>query len=64
VDTPFGSADFRAYNLNFINDFADHAVGPSLAVSVSYANAGFYFCGVYSYQDTVRYALTPLPALL
>jgi pectin methylesterase-like acyl-CoA thioesterase len=58
ADTPFGSADFRAYNLNFINDFADHAVGPALAVSVSYANAGFYFCGFYSYQDTVSFALS------
>jgi hypothetical protein len=57
ADTPFGSADFRAYNLNFINDFADHAVGPALAVSVSYANAGFYFCGFYSYQDTVSFGL-------
>jgi pectin methylesterase-like acyl-CoA thioesterase len=53
ADTPFGNADFRAYNLNFINDFSDHAVGPALAVSVSYANTGFYFCGFYSYQDTV-----------
>jgi pectin methylesterase-like acyl-CoA thioesterase len=51
--TPFGNGDFRAYNLNFINDFAPYSFGPSLAVSVSYANAGFYFCGVYSYQDTV-----------
>jgi hypothetical protein len=60
ADTPFGSADFRAYNINFINDFADHAVGPALAVSVSYANAGFYFCGFYSYQDTVR-SCPPFP---
>lgn len=57
VDTPFGCADFRAYNIDFVNDFSDHAVGPSLAVSVSYANAGFYFCGFYSYQDTVSLPL-------
>lgn len=54
ADTPFGNADFRAYNLNFINDFKNYSTGPSLAVSVSYANTGFYFCGFYSYQDTVR----------
>ncbi|KAF1944975.1 pectin methylesteras-like protein [Clathrospora elynae] len=53
ASTPFGNADFRAYNIDFINDFADSAVGPALAVSVSYANAGFYYCGLYSYQDTV-----------
>lgn len=53
ADTPFGNTDFRAYNLNFINDYKNYATGPSLAVSVSYANTGFYFCGFYSYQDTV-----------
>ncbi|KIY69286.1 carbohydrate esterase family 8 protein [Cylindrobasidium torrendii FP15055 ss-10] len=52
-DTPFGNEDFRAYNIDFVNDFSDYAVMPELAVSVSYANAGFYFCGFYSYQDTV-----------
>lgn len=52
-DTPFGNVDFRAYNLNFINDYKNYSTGPSLAVSVSYANAGFYYCGFYSYQDTV-----------
>jgi pectin methylesterase-like acyl-CoA thioesterase len=51
--TPFGNTDFRAYNLNFINDYAPYAAGPALAVSVSYANTGFYHCGFYSYQDTV-----------
>jgi pectin methylesterase-like acyl-CoA thioesterase len=51
--TPFGNTDFRAYNLNFINDYAPYAAGPALAVSVSYANTGFYYCGFYSYQDTV-----------
>lgn len=53
ADTPFGNADFRAYNLNFINDYKNYAAGPALAVSVSYANTGFYYCGFHSYQDTV-----------
>jgi pectin methylesterase-like acyl-CoA thioesterase len=51
--TPFGNEDFRAYNIDFRNDFAPRAAGPSLAVSISRANAGFYYCGIYSYQDTV-----------
>jgi pectin methylesterase-like acyl-CoA thioesterase len=50
--TAFGNSDFRAYNIDFVNDYASKSAGPSLAVSVSYANAGFYFCGVRSYQDT------------
>jgi hypothetical protein len=53
ADTPFGNVDFRAYNIDFINDFKNYATGPALAVSVSYANTGFYYCGFYSYQDTV-----------
>ncbi|KAF2761446.1 pectin lyase-like protein [Pseudovirgaria hyperparasitica] len=53
ADTPFGNQDFRVYNINFINDWRPYAAGPSLAVSVSYANTGFYNCGFYSYQDTV-----------
>lgn len=53
ADTPFGNADFRAYNLNFINDYKPYSSGPALAVSVSYANTGFYYCGFYSYQDTI-----------
>ncbi|KAH7309855.1 pectin lyase fold/virulence factor [Stachybotrys elegans] len=52
-DTPFGNSDFRAYNIDFRNVFAPQAAGPSLAVGVAYANAGFYGCGFYSYQDTV-----------
>lgn len=52
--TPFGNTNFRAYNLNFINDYLPYSAGPSLALSVSYANTGFYYCGFYSYQDTVR----------
>jgi pectin methylesterase-like acyl-CoA thioesterase len=53
--TKFGNEDFRAYNIDFVNDFKSHSAGPSLAISVSYANAGFYFCGIKSYQDTVRH---------
>jgi pectin methylesterase-like acyl-CoA thioesterase len=52
--TKFGNEDFRAYNINFVNDFKPRSAGPSLAISVSYANAGFYSCGIKSYQDTVR----------
>ncbi|KAH8811956.1 carbohydrate esterase family 8 protein [Xylogone sp. PMI_703] len=51
--TPFGCADFRTYNLNFINDYAPYSDTPSLALSISYANGGFYYTGFYSYQDTV-----------
>jgi len=29
------------------------AANPSLALSISYANGGFYYTGFYSYQDTV-----------
>lgn len=53
IDTPFGNTDFRVYNINFVNDYAPRTAGPALAVSVSRANAGFYHCGFYSYQDTV-----------
>lgn len=53
-DTPFGCVQFSAYNLDFRNVYANYAVSQSLAVSISYANAGFYWCGIYSYQDTVR----------
>ncbi|KAK6082680.1 pectinesterase/pectinesterase inhibitor 33 [Seiridium cupressi] len=53
ADTPFGSSDFRAYNIDFRNVYAPYSAGPALAVGVSYANAGFYGCGFYSYQDTV-----------
>ncbi|EMC92708.1 carbohydrate esterase family 8 protein [Baudoinia panamericana UAMH 10762] len=51
--TPFGNLDFRTYNLNFINDYLPYSAGPSLAVSVSYANTGFYYTQFLSYQDTV-----------
>lgn len=53
ADTSFGNSDFRAYNLNFVNDYLPYSAGPSLALSVSYANAGFYYTGFYSYQDTI-----------
>lgn len=52
-DTPFGCSDFRAYNIDFRNEWAPQSVGPSHALGVGYANAGFYSCGFYSYQDTV-----------
>ncbi|EME41578.1 carbohydrate esterase family 8 protein [Dothistroma septosporum NZE10] len=51
--TPFGNVNFRAYNLNFINDYLPYSAGPSLALSVCYANAGFYYSQFLSYQDTV-----------
>lgn len=51
--TPFGCTDFRAYNIDFVNDYAPYSDDPSLAISISYANSGFYYCGFYSYQDTV-----------
>lgn len=51
--TPFGCVDFRTYNLNFVNDFAPYSDDPSLALSISYANGGFYYTGFYSYQDTI-----------
>lgn len=52
-DTPFGSADFRVYNIDFTNTWADFSDGPAHALSFSRANGGFYYCGFYSYQDTV-----------
>jgi hypothetical protein len=54
ANTPFGCIDFRVYNIDFRNVATEFSAGPSLAVSVSRANAGFYFSGFYSYQDTVR----------
>ena len=57
-DNPFGNVDFRAYNLNFINNFAPYSDGPSLTLSMGYANAGFYYSGFFSYQDTVGIPFT------
>jgi pectin methylesterase-like acyl-CoA thioesterase len=53
--TPYGSSDFRAYNIDFVNGNGGVAYsnGPALAMSISRANAGFYSCGFYSWQDTV-----------
>lgn len=56
--TPYGSADFRAYNIDFRNEFAQWGVGPAHAMGVSRANAGFYSCGFYSWQDTVSLFLS------
>ncbi|KAF7173999.1 hypothetical protein CNMCM6106_008083 [Aspergillus hiratsukae] len=53
ADTPFGNIDFRVYNINFSNTYADYSDGPAHALSFSRANGGFYYCGFYSYQDTV-----------
>lgn len=60
-DTPFGCRDFRAYNIDFRNEFTPYSNGPAHAVGVSRANAGFYSCGFYSWQDTVRPPSNPLP---
>ena len=51
--TPFGNINFRTYNLNFINDYRPYSAGPALALSMSYANGGFYYTQFLSYQDTV-----------
>lgn len=51
--TPFGCRDFRTYNIDFRNVYADRSAGPSHALSFSRANGGFYYSGFYSYQDTV-----------
>lgn len=55
ADTPFGNRDFRAYNLDFVNDWAEYSDGPAHALSFSRAKGGFYYCGFYSYQDTVYF---------
>ena len=54
ADTPFGNKDFRVYNIDFDNTWAEYSDGPAHALSLSRANGGFYYCGFYSYQDTVR----------
>lgn len=60
ADTPFGNSDFRAYNLNFINDYLPYSAGPALALSISYANGGFYYTRFLSYQDTVSQPVSNL----
>lgn len=52
-DTPFGTREFRAYNIDFRNEAYPYSNGPAHALGVSRANAGFYSCGFYSWQDTV-----------
>ncbi|KAI1339285.1 pectin methylesterase family protein [Xylariaceae sp. FL0016] len=52
-DTPLGCNDFRAYNIDFRNEYAPYSDGPAHALGVSRANASFYSCGFYSWQDTV-----------
>ncbi|OJJ07733.1 hypothetical protein ASPVEDRAFT_46967 [Aspergillus versicolor CBS 583.65] len=51
--TPFGCRDFRTYNIDFRNVYAEQSAGPAHALSFSRANGGFYYSGFYSYQDTV-----------
>ena len=51
--TPLGNQDFRSYNLNYLNTYRPYSAGPALALSVSYANASFYYSQFLSYQDTV-----------
>jgi pectinesterase len=51
--TPFGCRDFRTYNLDFRNVYAEQSAGPAHALSFSRANGGFYYSGFYSFQDTV-----------
>ncbi|KAJ1712981.1 beta-xylosidase [Aspergillus flavus] len=51
--TPFGCSDFRTYNIDFRNVYAEQSAGPANALSFSCANGGFYYSGFYSYQDTV-----------
>lgn len=58
-DTPFGNEDFRVYNIDFRNEYSELSDGPALAVSISRANAGLYYCGFYSYQDTVSHDNPP-----
>ncbi|CAO3669061.1 unnamed protein product [Umbelopsis vinacea] len=53
VNNTFGSSDFKAYNLNVENRYANYSAGQALALGVSYANASFYGCAFRSYQDTI-----------
>lgn len=61
-DTPFGCRDFRAYNIDFRNEYKPYSNGPAHAVGVGRANAGFYSCGFYSWQDTVSFFPYHLPS--
>ncbi|CAO3695488.1 unnamed protein product [Umbelopsis ramanniana] len=53
VNDTWGSPDFKAYNLNVENRYANYSAGQALALGVSYANASFYGCAFRSYQDTI-----------
>lgn len=61
ADTPFGNTNFRVYNIDFRNTYAPYSAGPAHAISFSRSNGGFYYCGFYSYQDTVHPPLPPSP---
>ncbi|GAQ45985.1 pectin methylesterase [Aspergillus niger] len=64
ADTPFGNTNFRVYNIDFRNTYAPYSAGPAHAISFSRSNGGFYYCGFYSYQDTVHPpSLPPSPPL-
>lgn len=58
-DTPFGNVDFRVYNVDFRNAYSGYSDGPAHALSFSRSNGGFYYCGFYSYQDTVSFLKDP-----
>ncbi|KAH8838709.1 hypothetical protein MCOR07_003859 [Pyricularia oryzae] len=53
ADPSMGCSDFKAYNIDFRNEYEQWSVGPSLAYTVAHANASFYSCGFYSWQDTI-----------
>jgi pectin methylesterase-like acyl-CoA thioesterase len=44
VNDTWGSPDFKAYNLNIENRYANYSAGQALALGVSYANASFVSC--------------------
>ncbi|TLD07593.1 hypothetical protein PgNI_10218 [Pyricularia grisea] len=52
-ETPMGCSDFKAYNIDFRNEYTEWSAGPALTYTVAYANASFYSCGFYSWQDTI-----------
>lgn len=52
-NTPWGSTDFRVYNIDFSNEYLPYSAGPSLTLSTGRSNVGAYYSGFYSYQDTV-----------
>ncbi|KAG8854802.1 hypothetical protein FRB96_007331 [Tulasnella sp. 330] len=60
LPTTFGNVDFKAYNLDIANRATVNGVeiktkdtGPSAALFVAAANASFYSCSFFSYQDTL-----------